>query len=216
MDCIICTEEFDSNLMSPRISPTDCGHTICENCVKNILKTNSAVFTCPICKKKHQNPKLQDFPKNFSLIQLIQEPKKKDPCPEHDKKRLKFFDPKTKKLLCSICKKSSQNEQILNEIEFGELVTTLGTELKASITKKEQSIEKLANSLLTKKNEHFQQISQIFEEIKMELAQVEKSMLKSLEKSYTEAYKKLPKMNQNGKSPSKQLIDGCINSKSIS
>ena len=67
-ECQVCYEEFSP----PSIKPLNlnCGHTLCSNCVRNIVSYGSP--KCPFCKKS-QSSNLADFPINYVYLNLIQE-----------------------------------------------------------------------------------------------------------------------------------------------
>ena len=51
LSCPICYSEFDDKESLPRLVPV-CGHTICQVCITQLLKTLAPYqnFTCPLDK----------------------------------------------------------------------------------------------------------------------------------------------------------------------
>ena len=67
MNCSICLETF----LNPRILL--CGHTFCEECLKKSIVNYN--LSCPTCRYKHKSMKVEDYPKNYILIELIEKMK---------------------------------------------------------------------------------------------------------------------------------------------
>ena len=68
LECPICL----NNYISPRIL-TKCGHTICENCLNLLLKSNEFAI-CPLCHTKSYFKKeegIESFKLNYSLMGII-------------------------------------------------------------------------------------------------------------------------------------------------
>eukprot|EP01100_Stratorugosa_tubuloviscum_P000439 TRINITY_DN10_c0_g1_i4.p1 TRINITY_DN10_c0_g1~~TRINITY_DN10_c0_g1_i4.p1 ORF type:complete len:391 (-),score=118.12 TRINITY_DN10_c0_g1_i4:55-1227(-) len=68
-NCSICFESYED----PRI--LNCGHSFCFNCLRSIH--NGLRVQCPICRIETRTT-LASLPKNFALIQLIEEVKRKE------------------------------------------------------------------------------------------------------------------------------------------
>jgi hypothetical protein len=71
--CTICFEEYDLTKRKPLI--LECGHTICNLCVKDILKC--AKKCCPFCNKSLIKRNVSSFSQNFAYMELINEFTKK-------------------------------------------------------------------------------------------------------------------------------------------
>lgn len=112
--CPICFECFDNEKKLPRTLP-DCGHTLCNDCLKNLLKnvTSREHLCCPNDRIPFRRFKtslgLKYFPKNYSLIQLYEKKRTKMEllkenrfCSEH-KKKIKFICMKDMKPVCYDC-----------------------------------------------------------------------------------------------------------------
>ena len=97
--CNFCEENFDNYIRTPRMI-YECGHSICTICLENFLenKKNKEYFFCPKDKKKISlvNSKLENFPKNFSLLMILEKPDSKKSF-ENKKKKYKKNKKKKKK-----------------------------------------------------------------------------------------------------------------------
>ena len=73
-ECPVCFEFYDeSGEHVPRLLP--CTHTLCENCVRSLLKEKS--LRCPECKTTHQAPnEVLNFPQNKYILILLRKVKK--------------------------------------------------------------------------------------------------------------------------------------------
>ncbi|CAL2035404.1 unnamed protein product [Caenorhabditis brenneri] len=76
-ECKICLSEYSPTRI-PRIIK-ECGHTVCENCADNLLKrANGQHLFCPFCQKVTLvNGPASLLPKNFTILELIEESKGK-------------------------------------------------------------------------------------------------------------------------------------------
>ena len=74
MECGICFEDFSlEGDHVPRILP--CSHTLCEMCIRNILKRkpkDANLLECPMCKVKHPvSQGARSFPQNQFILPII-------------------------------------------------------------------------------------------------------------------------------------------------
>lgn len=72
--CCLCDREYNE-LNLPRLFPA-CGHTYCENCIKNLMSLNKQREIRIICPQDHIEMRFEDrdinhFPKNISLVKLM-------------------------------------------------------------------------------------------------------------------------------------------------
>ena len=90
LSCVVCMEDYDEDGHIPRLLP--CTHTLCENCVKQLIRNQR--LECPECRAKHdEKNEEKSFPQNKYL--LVQIRKKKtdtkedqpvlDQCKKHGK-----------------------------------------------------------------------------------------------------------------------------------
>lgn len=70
MNCGICFERFRATEGgTPRIFP--CGHCYCSKCIGLLLKYCPSKRRCPDCRKSIGSTRVDAFPKNESLIEII-------------------------------------------------------------------------------------------------------------------------------------------------
>ena len=70
LSCQVCFEEFEeTGSRTPRIFP--CIHTVCESCIKELIRKDNTIV-CPECRKKHEaQNKEKSFPQNKYLLAQI-------------------------------------------------------------------------------------------------------------------------------------------------
>ena len=73
-DCSICLDAYHPQERIPRMLKS-CGHTFCEPClVKLRLSTSpSPVVKCPSCRKETKVEDKDPFPKNYALLETIEQ-----------------------------------------------------------------------------------------------------------------------------------------------
>ena len=103
--CSQCSELYEEKGDHvPRILP--CYNTICEGCIKKLLKAGSSL-KCPYCdNEKHKAPKgKKSFPENKYIITYLNNIVGKfDNCKEHDREMSMFCnDEACEKPICSLC-----------------------------------------------------------------------------------------------------------------
>jgi len=99
--CSVCFSEFDTQNHIPKILPS-CGHSICSECLTAILKDRNP--RCPLDKSTFdaKYKRIDDFPKNFLALNLLETQQKQTRCPVHNKfQDLICLDDHT--LVCSDC-----------------------------------------------------------------------------------------------------------------
>jgi hypothetical protein len=67
LECQICFEDFDNWEKKPIV--LDCGHTICQNCLKSIVLSSRR---CPFDKRLFTKSNIDLFPINWSYMDIIQ------------------------------------------------------------------------------------------------------------------------------------------------
>ena len=83
---------------------SNCGHTICSNCISKILEGHSSMRMCPMDKKKFKADQMDllAFPVNYTLLGLAQNTNKLSFCLDH-KERIDFICLTDKRKICSHC-----------------------------------------------------------------------------------------------------------------
>lgn len=104
LNCPTCTLLFRKEENEPRIIPI-CGHTICTNCITEILTDNRINFMCPICQKMLKLPKenkIQQFPVNRIVLEMVLEMQVLEKCETHNS-LLELFCVDCNKKICNRC-----------------------------------------------------------------------------------------------------------------
>ncbi|CAL2042718.1 unnamed protein product [Caenorhabditis brenneri] len=71
--CKICLRGFSENVKRRAPLMLRCGHTLCRNCCKELKKQNLYMHvTCPFCRKETFCDSLEELPKNYAVIEMIQ------------------------------------------------------------------------------------------------------------------------------------------------
>src|SRR5688572_18517334 len=101
LSCQVCFIEYDLAEHLPRSAP--CGHTICSNCIKDMLQRKD-IFACPLDRKvlPRSSSGLDAFPVNFSLREIVEQKLKDSHCRVHGKK-LDCTCLTDQSLICELC-----------------------------------------------------------------------------------------------------------------
>lgn len=67
LDCEICFEAYDMKHVKPLV--LECGHTICNNCLNNILQSRTGK-KCPFDKKDLKG-RSDQYPINWTYVNII-------------------------------------------------------------------------------------------------------------------------------------------------
>ncbi|EGT38272.1 hypothetical protein CAEBREN_00840 [Caenorhabditis brenneri] len=80
MDCNICLRKYNTEALTPRMLPS-CGHTLCEECGVKLLANGQ--LACPFDRKvnKLENGSIKNLPKNFSILELLENSPAPKPAP---------------------------------------------------------------------------------------------------------------------------------------
>ena len=124
LSCQVCFDNFEeAGDHVPRILP--CSHTLCEKCVKDLVRNNT--LKCPECRKKHRaENKEKSFPQNKYLLAQIQmnksnsKEKKNETnrCEKHGKELILFcFEQKCQKAICTSCLNVDHKKHEVIEIQ---------------------------------------------------------------------------------------------------
>ena len=68
LECQICFEEYDIYNKKPVV--LDCGHSVCQHCLSQLLSLNSINKKCPFDKKPLQR-NYDSYPVNWSYVDII-------------------------------------------------------------------------------------------------------------------------------------------------
>jgi len=100
--CPVCRCEYNDSDHLPRIIP-NCGHTICSECLGNLLK-NPSLSKCPLDSIPFPPDKktIETFKVNFGLKELIEEASSQEVCPVHHEP-LRLICYTDKKKICDDC-----------------------------------------------------------------------------------------------------------------
>ena len=60
--------QYDEDTHCPKL--LFCGHTFCTKCINNIFRSDH--LKCPLCNREFPVASVDDLPKNFALLDLIQ------------------------------------------------------------------------------------------------------------------------------------------------
>ncbi len=161
-NCPICLEEYDLNLHIPRIFP--CFDTVCQSCIKELLKQRHNQLTCPQCRAVHRTwgKGFQAFKQNKYIVANLQNGDAKSKIKRHEsdnnpsfvncethKRKLTLFcrQESCKRAICSKC--LTQNHK-LHDVEDIEDQHEIYTE---SVRKTIENITEKRNHLRKAKDE---------------------------------------------------------------
>ena len=71
LKCPLCKIEYNEGENLPLLL-INCGHTICSKCINTLLSENQNSFICQEDGTKYEGVSISSFPKNITLIKLIQ------------------------------------------------------------------------------------------------------------------------------------------------
>ncbi len=174
--CPVCFEEFGSEDHVPRLLP--CSHTICEDCLQELLRAHSVV--CPECRKKHAaHNGTKSFPQNkyvFKILSALAEKSSVSPkfkrCHIHEREVSLFCKTKDCKVaICQLCLiEVHKNHNVVDIVQEGKFrlvhLDKFISQCKESLLVADADLtKKHANtlSLITKRKEH---ITAMFEKLK--------------------------------------------------
>ena len=106
MNCPICVELYDGISRIPRTLAY--GHTVCEICLKKCR--GSSNFNCPLCKTFITIVGIENIPKNYALIEIIESTQPKGRQCQIHSQSTKWF--------CSDCKSGLCDECLENTVDI--------------------------------------------------------------------------------------------------
>ena len=134
--CPVCLHPFDATQHIPKVFPS-CGHTICQDCLAQVLKSESEP-KCPLDKLKFGRDfrKIEAFPTNFLGKELLEMKGRWNSCESHNgKKKFVCLDDHT--LVCKDCVifGDHKGHQVKQISDFEGVVKTKKYELQALVNK---------------------------------------------------------------------------------
>lgn len=165
--CPICSERYDITLRLPRIIHI-CGHTLCSQCILNLIKRPEA-STCPVGKEvlNGDYSKLEAFPPNFTLRNLVENSLEFGLCQDH-RKELQYICIEDKTKVCHEC--------VLFGEHAGHNVKPL-SDLKPPMEKRIQKLEEI----LRKKEEYHKKTEKLYTDQRNEALDLLRSRFKDSE-----------------------------------
>ena len=159
LSCQICFEHFEEDGDHvPGILP--CHHTVCESCIKGIIRGNKMV--CPECREEDEAKKQKkSFQQNkYIIVQMSRKKKiekeevsKVEICAEHGKEVIFFCEEENcKKPICKTCLTKEHKKHDIIEIEEKkkeELLKNIGN-IKKDLTEKISILSQAKDELLEK------------------------------------------------------------------
>jgi len=167
LDCPICYEKYDITIRLPRFIPV-CGHTVCSQCLLNLIKQRGH-FICPIGKEvlRGDHSKLECFPPNFTLRNLVEKSLEFGVCANH-KKELQYICVQDNVKVCHEC------------VLFGEhanhKVKPL-SDLKPEMEKKTQKLQEILKAT----EEYYKNTKTLFEDQRKEALNLVRLRFEDLE-----------------------------------
>ena len=165
--CSSCSELYEEKGDHiPRILP--CHNTVCEGCIRKLLKAESSL-KCPYCDSEtHEAPKgKKSFSENkYILAYLINNVGKFDNCLKHDREMSMFCkDATCEKPICSLCFIQNHNQHHVCDIveEQEDLAGDISTETESSSLRL-QAYKKNVGSLQKEMRDKFSDLQNEIEE----------------------------------------------------
>ena len=166
LSCQVCFDNFEeAGDHVPRLLP--CSHTLCEKCVKDLVRNNT--LKCPECRKKHRaENEEKSFPQNRYLLAQIQmntsnskeKKKETDKCEKHGKELILFcFEQICQKAICISCLNVEHKKHEVIEIqerekeELNKKLNQMKTDLESKveiISKAKKDIAEKSDSCVNK------------------------------------------------------------------
>ena len=128
LSCGVCLEAYnEQDDRVPRLLP--CTHTVCERCIKQLIRNNTLV--CPVCRKKHRaGNNEKSFSQNMYILNHIHDKKnllkEKQKCDKHKKELILFcLGEQCQGPICISCLKTDHKGHEWVEIEEHQKETLL-------------------------------------------------------------------------------------------
>ena len=193
MECPVCYDPFSKDVTIPKILHK-CGHTICQACLNNFVKSSSACnIKCPFCKIEYSVNEAMTSPTNFYILNMLNE---KEKCSSHHKKsvptrscsmhmstHMDFFCKTDKTYLCGKC--------LLSGDHLNHDIAHIDDEVEGY---KKKIIQTIKN--LDQKNERIGKTKERFERNLQEYQALTKQVIINLDKKFNEALNAIVKRRE--------------------
>ena len=170
LSCQVCFEEFEEiGSHIPRIFP--CSHTVCEYCLKDLIKNDTIV--CPECRKKHRaENKEKSFPQNKYLLAQIkgndnarEEQRNNDRCEKHGERLVLYcLEDTCQKSICISCMVDHNKHDVVGDKER-EVLRRKVVKIMKNMEAKVNIISKAKKNVLEKTDKCVKELKDTKEEI---------------------------------------------------
>ena len=173
IECPLCFEKFRKHRILP------CGHTFCEECLKEHASTtirSGGRFSCPSCREEIILPKggVDRFPYNFTINKLhdmlenAEGEKVQVSCKKHRRKTLAMYCKDCEKCVCHKCIRICKHQKH-TLVEFEDLAILFRrafSDVEIKFTIKDRVCEEYTNRLSTELDSTRQDAKKIISQIK--------------------------------------------------
>jgi len=184
--CPICLHDFDTKDRLPKVF-TSCGHTICKECLTQVLKINKP--QCPLDKVSfNKNFRTADaFPTNFLGKDLIEIENLWSKCPTHNEPN-KMICLTDHTLVCANCvlfgDHKGHDVRLLSDLQ--DVAKIKKEQLEALFADISRNSAQLNTSLEEKQQNMKEIVKQGFQRLHAVIDQQQADMLQKLEKTFAE------------------------------
>ena len=167
----------------PRILP--CYNTVCEGCIRKLLKAGSSL-KCPYCDSEtHEAPKgKKSFPENkYILAYHINNIGKFDNCKEHDREMSMFCkDAACEKPICSLCFIQNHNQHHISDIvDVQEVLAVLRGDISTETESSSLRLQAYKKNVGSLQKEMRDKFSDLQNEIEEQRAKINNNLIKTAE-----------------------------------
>ena len=189
-NCQVCFETFkETGEHVPRI--LQCFHTVCEKCIKQLMKENT--LECPECRTKHPAVNgILSFPQNKYVISNIKRNAQFESCEIHNRVMTLFCkETKCKTPICSICLLNDHKNHDMTDYQQW-YVENRGI-LLANLKSLESNLQSKREDFMTKKEILCTETEACLGKIR----EHKEEYLKTIENLIEEATKQMKRMQEN-------------------
>ena len=101
LECKVCFQPYNSGGNRPKLLP--CGHSLCKDCLNDIIARNPDRLECPIDRKAHRMVGADLWPDNYDLLEALQAVEL--PCSQHSQALAVLFCKEQCLTCCEDCRK---------------------------------------------------------------------------------------------------------------